>query len=67
MSETTCFHTRLATGILGCEIGRPREPGFGYPTRLLLQICEDCGHVQMNIDPHRLLVEWLKEKHVATS
>ena len=58
----SCSHPRRAGSIFECDISRTSGEGSRYTVQLTLDICQDCGQIQVYCKSHRDVCSWLMSR-----
>jgi hypothetical protein len=59
MAVASCSHLRRSSGVLPCDLSRTSDESSFHSVRLTVNICDNCGHVQLYCEEHELICNWL--------
>jgi hypothetical protein len=58
MAAEQCKHANRARGVVELDISRTPERAV-YSVEVSVDVCEQCGHVEMYAKSHHALCDWL--------
>jgi len=58
----SCSHARRAGSIFECNLSRTAGEASLYTAQLTLDICQDCGQIQVYCKSHRDVCSWLMSR-----
>jgi hypothetical protein len=62
MAPEKCPHSDRVNGLVNLDFGRQADPdGAMYSGAVTFGICEECGHIELYVNSHRWLCNWLRE------
>jgi hypothetical protein len=59
MAEAHCIHARRVRGLAQSDLSRISGDPATYTAQLTLNICQDCGQVEIYCNSHQTVCKWL--------
>jgi hypothetical protein len=63
MAPETCQHPNQARGVVALDFSRHETPDRSlYSVQVSVDVCEECGHVELYAKSHHAVCDWLSKK-----
>ena len=62
MVPEKCKHPSRAKGVVALDFSRGTPNRANYSVEISVNVCEECGHIELYAKSHHALCDWLSTK-----
>jgi hypothetical protein len=63
MASKQCQHSNRVRSVVELDFSRPDTPNDPvYSIAVSAGVCEECGHIELHVESHKLLCDWLRKR-----